>query len=53
MTRACSCETDVNQSQVKQTPGRAEQTGMIVPTVTERAKSLASMKLKFLTFYSK
>lgn len=43
MTRACSCETDVNQSQVKQTPGRAEQTGMIVPTVTERAKSLASM----------
>jgi mercuric ion transport protein len=33
----------VNQSQVKQTSGRAEQTGMIVPTATDRAKSLASM----------
>jgi len=43
MTRACCCETDVNQSQVKQNPGRALQTGMIVPTATDRAKTLASM----------
>ena len=43
MTRACCCETDVNQSQANQTPGRTEQGGMIVPTATDRAKTLASM----------
>ncbi|MDI3461217.1 MAG: hypothetical protein OJF50_000038 [Nitrospira sp.] len=43
MTRACCCETDVNQSQANQTPGHAEQGGMIVPTATDRAKTLASM----------
>jgi len=43
MTRACCCETEVNQSQAKQTPGRAGQGGMIGPTATERARALASM----------
>jgi mercuric ion transport protein len=43
MTRAYCCETDVNQSQANQTPSRAEQGGMIVPTATDRAKTLASM----------
>ena len=43
MTRACCCETDVNQSQANQTPDRAEQGGMIVPTATDRAKTLTSM----------
>jgi len=33
----------VNHNQVEQTPGRAEQTGMIGPTATDRAKTLASM----------
>jgi mercuric ion transport protein len=33
----------VNQSQANQTPGHAEQGGMIVPTATDRAKTLASM----------
>jgi hypothetical protein len=43
MTRACCCETDVNQSQAKQTPGRAERGGIIGPTATDRAQALASM----------
>ncbi len=43
MTRARCRETDVNQSQAKQTPGRAERGGIIGPTATDRAQALASM----------
>jgi len=43
MTRPCCCEADVIRDQATQTPSHIAQRGMIGPTATDRAKTLASM----------